>query len=245
MGQQIYKGRIVDRRVERVRLPNGTAVALELMHRPGASAVVAVDDGGRVVLIRQYRHAAGGYIWELPAAQLLPPRRRPPASARRAPAPRGRAGRRAPPPPPRARSTPASFRPPLSPPPVSRRPARRPVRDAAPGAQLRDAGALVEVGRGFPDGAGAPPTPAADLEGFAAELVLADLAVVEKRLERLKKEKGHERERALLERLAPSLEAGTPPPTPRLAAPGRGLAAGVAVPPPPPPPLGLHLPQGP
>src|SRR5207253_1085540 len=76
--------------------------------------------------------------------------------------------------------------------------------------QLRDADALVEVVRAFPDVAGAPPTPAADLESFAAELVLADLAVIEKRLERLKKEKGHERERALLERLAPSLEAGTP-----------------------------------
>src|SRR5437867_2464024 len=73
MGRQIYKGRIVDLRVERVTLPNGTAVDLELMHHPGASAVVAVDDGGRVVLIRQYRHAAGGYIWELPAGILDAP----------------------------------------------------------------------------------------------------------------------------------------------------------------------------
>src|SRR5438093_4268743 len=81
MGQQIYKGRIVDLRVERVTLPNGTAVDLELMHHPGASAVVAVDDGGRVVLIRQYRHAAGGYIWELPAGGPRPPRQPPPARA--------------------------------------------------------------------------------------------------------------------------------------------------------------------
>src|SRR5438477_7070326 len=81
MGQQIYKGRIVDLRVERVTLPNGTAVDLELMHHPGASAVVAVDDGGRVVLIRQYRHAAGGYIWELPAGALPPPRAPPPGGA--------------------------------------------------------------------------------------------------------------------------------------------------------------------
>src|SRR5205814_9743402 len=99
MGQQIYKGRIVDLRVERVTLPNGTAVDLELMHHPGASAVVAVDDGGRVVLIRQYRHAAGGYIWELPAGGPPPPRPPPRPRAARAPAPRGgRGAPRAPPP---------------------------------------------------------------------------------------------------------------------------------------------------
>ena len=83
MGQQIYKGRIVDLRVERVTLPNGTAVDLELMHHPGASAVVAVDDGGRVVLIRQYRHAAGGYIWELPAGILDAPDEPPESCAAR------------------------------------------------------------------------------------------------------------------------------------------------------------------
>ena len=62
---------------------------------------------------------------------------------------------------------------------------RRAVLDAETVAQLRDADALVEVVRGFPDLTGAPPTPVQDLEAFAAELVLADLAVVEKRLERV------------------------------------------------------------
>src|SRR5207244_10705869 len=99
MVRQIYKGRIVDLRVERVTLPNGTAVDLELMHHPGASAVVAVDDGGRVVLIRQYRHAAGGYIWELPAGRLRPaPAPPPPRAGRRAAAEAGAAGPRATPP---------------------------------------------------------------------------------------------------------------------------------------------------
>jgi ADP-ribose pyrophosphatase len=72
MVREIYKGRIVDLRVERVGLPNGTVVDLELMHHPGASAVVAVDEEGQAILIRQYRHAAGGYIWELPAGVLGP-----------------------------------------------------------------------------------------------------------------------------------------------------------------------------
>jgi ADP-ribose pyrophosphatase len=66
----IYEGRIVKLRIESVRLPNGEVVELELMRHPGASAVAAVDDDGRVVLIHQYRHAAGGYVWELPAGVL-------------------------------------------------------------------------------------------------------------------------------------------------------------------------------
>jgi ADP-ribose pyrophosphatase len=70
MSRRIYQGRIVDLRVERVTLPNGTVVDLELVHHAGASAVAAADEQGRVVLIRQYRHAAGGYIWELPAGVL-------------------------------------------------------------------------------------------------------------------------------------------------------------------------------
>jgi ADP-ribose pyrophosphatase len=83
MERQVYKGRIVDLRVERVTLPNGTAVDLELMRHPGAAAVVAADDDGRVVLIRQYRHAAGGYIWELPAGVLASPEEAPESCAAR------------------------------------------------------------------------------------------------------------------------------------------------------------------
>ena len=83
MTRQIYSGRIVDLRIERVTLPNGTAVDLELMHHPGASAVVALDDRERVVLLRQYRHAAGGYIWELPAGILDKPDEAPVACAAR------------------------------------------------------------------------------------------------------------------------------------------------------------------
>jgi len=83
MGRQIYKGRIVDLRVEPVTLPNGTAVELEIMHHAGASAVAAVDEEGRVVLLRQYRHAAGGYLWELPAGILASPDEPPAACAAR------------------------------------------------------------------------------------------------------------------------------------------------------------------
>jgi ADP-ribose diphosphatase len=73
MVRQIYQGRLVNLRVERVTLPNGASVELELMSHPGASAVVAVDDARRVTLIRQYRYAAGGWLWELPAGVLDTP----------------------------------------------------------------------------------------------------------------------------------------------------------------------------
>jgi ADP-ribose pyrophosphatase len=70
--QQIYKGRIVDLRLEDVALPGGRSVTLEVIHHPGASAIVAVDDADEVVVIRQLRHAAGGFIWEVPAGTLAP-----------------------------------------------------------------------------------------------------------------------------------------------------------------------------
>ena len=70
--QQIYKGRIVDLRLEEVGLPNGRSVMLEVVHHPGASAIAAVDMHGAVALVRQFRHAAGGFIWEVPAGTLAP-----------------------------------------------------------------------------------------------------------------------------------------------------------------------------
>ncbi len=106
---------------------------------------------------------------------------------------------------------------------------QRAVLDAETVAQLRDADALVLVVRAFPDLAGEPPTPAADLDAFGAELVLADLAVLEKRVERLKKEKGHERERALLDKIMPELEGGTPLRLLGLGADERTLLAGFAL----------------
>jgi ADP-ribose pyrophosphatase len=66
----IFKGKVVDLRVEEVRLPNGRTATLELVRHPGAAAVVPVDAEGRVLLVRQYRHATGGWILEVPAGKL-------------------------------------------------------------------------------------------------------------------------------------------------------------------------------
>ena len=69
---QIYKGRVVDLRIEEITLPNQVTVTLEMIRHPGAAAIVAVDADGEVTLVHQYRHAAGGFIWEIPAGKLDP-----------------------------------------------------------------------------------------------------------------------------------------------------------------------------
>ncbi len=72
MTKNIYKGRIVNLNLETVTLPNGAMVELEVIHHPGAAAVVPLKDARTVILIRQYRHAVGGYIYEIPAGKLHP-----------------------------------------------------------------------------------------------------------------------------------------------------------------------------
>lgn len=69
---RMYSGRVIDVNVERVELPNGTTADLEIIHHPGGAAIVAVDEQENVCLLRQFRHAAGGWIWELPAGRLEP-----------------------------------------------------------------------------------------------------------------------------------------------------------------------------
>ena len=68
--REVFNGRVIRLTVERVTLPNGQVAPLEIVHHPGGAAVVAIDDQERVCLLRQYRHAAGGWIDELPAGKL-------------------------------------------------------------------------------------------------------------------------------------------------------------------------------
>ena len=65
-----FRGRVIQVNVERVQLPNGNVADLEIIHHPGGAAVVAVDDQERVCILRQFRHAANGYLWELPAGKI-------------------------------------------------------------------------------------------------------------------------------------------------------------------------------
>jgi ADP-ribose pyrophosphatase len=65
-----YRGRSIVVAVDEVELPNGRRVALDIVRHPGASAVVPFETERTVLLIRQFRHAAGGTIWEVPAGKL-------------------------------------------------------------------------------------------------------------------------------------------------------------------------------
>ena len=68
----IYKGRVVTLNLEQVTLPNGIGVELEVVRHPGAAAIVPMKDADTVILIRQFRLAAGGFIYEIPAGKLHP-----------------------------------------------------------------------------------------------------------------------------------------------------------------------------
>lgn len=72
MRREVFKGKVVDLGIESVELPNGETWDLEVVRHPGAAAVLPVLDNGDVVLVRQYRHAAGGWILEVPAGKLDP-----------------------------------------------------------------------------------------------------------------------------------------------------------------------------
>lgn len=65
-----YQGRSIAVWQEQTTLPNGAVADLDIVRHPGASAVVPFEDDGRVLMLRQYRHAAGGTIWEVPAGKL-------------------------------------------------------------------------------------------------------------------------------------------------------------------------------
>lgn len=73
--ERIYSGRVVSLDVDTVRFPNGSTGTLEMIRHQGASAVVPLlDDPATpdpwVLLIWQYRYAAEGYVYEIPAGRL-------------------------------------------------------------------------------------------------------------------------------------------------------------------------------
>jgi len=75
--KRVYSGKVVSLDVDTVRFPDGSTGELEMIRHPGASAVVPFlsDPGGedpQVLLIRQYRYAADGYLFEIPAGRLDP-----------------------------------------------------------------------------------------------------------------------------------------------------------------------------
>jgi ADP-ribose pyrophosphatase len=72
-----YTGRVINLDIDRVRFPNGKIGELEMIRHSGASAVIPflTDPGAddpQILLIRQYRYATDGFIYEIPAGRLEP-----------------------------------------------------------------------------------------------------------------------------------------------------------------------------
>ncbi len=76
--RMIHNGRIVKLSMDRVRFPDGSDGDLEMIRHPGAAAVLPVagsldEEDPEILLLRQYRYASGGYLWEVPAGLRTDP----------------------------------------------------------------------------------------------------------------------------------------------------------------------------
>ena len=86
--RRLHTGKVINLDVDQVRFPDGSSGELEIVRHPGAAAVVPVasDLGSAdptLLMIRQYRYATGGELWEIPAGRLAHPGEEPEACARR------------------------------------------------------------------------------------------------------------------------------------------------------------------
>lgn len=68
--EEQFKGHIFRVVTDRVTMPDGKVTGRDVVEKKGAVGVVALFDDGRVVLVRQYRHAVRQYLWELPAGLI-------------------------------------------------------------------------------------------------------------------------------------------------------------------------------
>jgi ADP-ribose pyrophosphatase len=69
--KEVLNGRIIKVKVDTVELPDGRQSTREIVEHPGAVAIVAIDNEGRVVLVRQYRKPVESLLLEIPAGTLL------------------------------------------------------------------------------------------------------------------------------------------------------------------------------
>ena len=68
----MYKGPLFTVRMERVREPGGAVVRRDVVIHPGSVVVLPVFPGNKILLVRQYRHAVGRFLWELVAGHIDP-----------------------------------------------------------------------------------------------------------------------------------------------------------------------------
>jgi ADP-ribose pyrophosphatase len=68
--ERIFDGKVFDVDRDRVRMPNGREVTVDVIRHPPAAIIAPVPEPGHVILIRQYRYAINRWLWELPAGSV-------------------------------------------------------------------------------------------------------------------------------------------------------------------------------
>lgn len=66
----VFNGKLIDLKVDTVKLPDGNPSGREVVVHPGAAVVAALTEQGEILLIRQFRYPVGEILWELPAGKL-------------------------------------------------------------------------------------------------------------------------------------------------------------------------------
>ena len=68
--ERIFDGKVFDVDRDRVRMPNGREVTVDVIRHPPSAVIVPVPEPGHVILIRQYRYAVNQWLWEFPAGSV-------------------------------------------------------------------------------------------------------------------------------------------------------------------------------
>ena len=68
--ERIFDGKVFDIDRDRVRMPNGREVTVDVIRHPQSAVIVPVPEPGQVILIRQYRYAVNQWLWECPAGSV-------------------------------------------------------------------------------------------------------------------------------------------------------------------------------
>lgn len=66
----VYKGKIFNLEKDVITLPNGRETVRETIRHGGAAAMIPIDNEGKIIFVRQYRHSAGKEVLEIPAGTI-------------------------------------------------------------------------------------------------------------------------------------------------------------------------------
>lgn len=68
--EQVFKGKVFSIDRDRVKMPNGRAVTVDVVRHSRSVVLVPVPEPGKLILVRQYRYAVNAFLWELPAGSV-------------------------------------------------------------------------------------------------------------------------------------------------------------------------------